>query len=44
MDGVAENVAELTDPDDLIDEAAETGQEEEEIDHGGCVWFLVSGL
>jgi hypothetical protein len=26
----------------LIDEAAETGKEEEEIDHGGCLGSLVS--
>jgi len=32
IDGVAEDVAEDADPDDLVDEAAEAGQEEEEID------------
>jgi hypothetical protein len=32
VNGVAENVAELPDPDDLIDKAAEARQEEEEVD------------
>ena len=34
VDGVAEDVAELTDPDDLIDQPAETRTEEEEVEHG----------
>jgi hypothetical protein len=31
MDGVAEDVPELTDPDDLVDEPAGPGQEKEKV-------------
>ena len=35
IDRVPEHVAELADPDDLVDQAAEPGAEEEEVDHRG---------
>ncbi len=37
VDGVAEEVAELADPDDLIDEAANAGKEKEKKEHGARV-------
>jgi hypothetical protein len=37
MDGVAEDVPELTDPDDLVDEPARTGEEEEEVEDDATV-------
>ena len=35
MDGVAEDVAELTDPDDLVNQSAQARAEEEEVDQIG---------
>ena len=42
VDGVAKDVTEHPHPDDLVNESADAGEEEEEIDQG--LWALGFGL